>query len=138
MASPNSFFQRQLLSTRQMVAAIAVLACVVYIILYSGRVVANVRAQRRLSELQKLTAQSKAFHDEIERRLQRIDDPAVIDEYAREERNWAQPGDHVIAPIIEEQSSDQPQSTPPPEPIQNEQEQPQPNWRLWWALVAPE
>ncbi|NOX62898.1 MAG: hypothetical protein GXP42_13285 [Chloroflexi bacterium] len=134
MAKSNPLFQRQLLSTRQMLTAIAVLACLAYIILYSGRVVAGVRAQRKLVELQKTVAEREAFRQEVETLLEHVDDPAVIDAYAREERNWVKPGDQPVAPIIRDAPID-PQ--PAPEP-RIQQTRPEPNWRLWWKLLGYE
>ncbi|MCO6451872.1 MAG: hypothetical protein J5I90_13905 [Caldilineales bacterium] len=123
------------MTVRQIVAAIAVVACVVFVMGYSSRVVVGLRAKNELTQWQNGVQEIQEFSDEIQSTLDGMDDPAAVESYVRNEKNWVKPGDQPVAPL--QHSS--PDKTEEPVVIEEPVEAEEPaNWQLWWQLVAPE
>lgn len=124
--------QRQLRTVSQLVVALGVLACLVFAVVYSGRIVAGVQTRQQLTEMQQRVAQQQQFQDQVRNWIARADDPAAVEAFARDEMNWGREGDQSIVTLT---SSSPAPAAAPAEPAAVPSASP-PNWRLWWNLLA--
>ncbi|RME81297.1 MAG: hypothetical protein D6775_13915 [Caldilineae bacterium] len=124
--------QRQLSLVRQVVIALSIFACLVFLISYSGRVVLVEKAETDLQAWQHQIEVEQTRQAEIRLWLSQVDNPATVEAFAREEMNWARPGDRPV--VLIEQPAAVTQKTPPADAPM---ETPTPaNWQLWWDLLA--
>ncbi|HEY52611.1 MAG TPA: hypothetical protein G4N94_04060 [Caldilineae bacterium] len=127
--------QKQLFTVRQIVAAISIIACLVFIISYSGRIIMDRKVQARQEKLEQGVEEAKAFGATIKDMIAHIDDQDIVEPYARNERGMQQPGEQTVAQLLMEQvpSAAAEQDAAVETEVQDEENVP--NWRLWWDFV---
>ena len=131
--SRNSLPQRQLLTVRQIVAALSILACLIFVVSYSSRILLGSKVQAELEDLQSRIEQEQVRHATIQTLLARVDDPTAVEEWARNQRNLAKPGEWVVVPVNVTETDQM--SAESSGVVQVSDERPA-NWRLWLALIA--
>lgn len=121
--------QKQLLTVRQLVIAIGIVAVLFFIIGYTGKVLKSGRVQEDYVRLQQSVQAEKERKAALLGALINSDSEPRVEEFARDEFNLVKPGDQPISPLIEEMSviSDTSEVVSTPEPTPE-------NWQLWLAL----
>ena len=127
--------QKQLFTVGQIVAAISIVACLVFIVSYSGRIIMDKKVQARQEQMKQGVDEAKAFGVTIQEKKDNIDSPEVVDPYARTQRNMELPGEQAVVPlVIKNDSSEQAQQANAAETSLQGDESVA-NWRLWWDFV---
>ncbi|NOZ72626.1 MAG: hypothetical protein GXP38_12065 [Chloroflexi bacterium] len=121
--------QKQLLTVRQLVIAIGIVAVLFFIIGYTGKVLKSGRVQEDYVRLQQSVQAEKERKAALLGALINSDSEPRVEEFARDEFNLVKPGDQPISPLIEEMAviSDTTEVVSTPEPTPE-------NWQLWLAL----
>ena len=127
--------QKQLFTVGQIVAAISIAACLVFIVSYSGRIIMDKKVQERQEQMREGVNQAKGLGSTIQNQIDNIDQSNVVEVYARTERNMGLEGEQAVAPILMEGApSEQAQQAPAIE-VGSQNEESVANWRLWWDFV---
>ena len=92
--------QKQLFTVGQIVAAVSIIACLIFIVSYSGRIIMDKKVRANQERLQQEVADTRAFGVTIQDMINNVDSPAVVEYYAREMREMELPGEQYVAPLI--------------------------------------
>jgi len=92
--------QKQLFTVGQIVAAISIIACLIFIVSYSGRIIMDKKVQANQERLQQEVVDAEAFGGAIQQMMNNVDSMAVVEPYARGLRNMEIPGEQSVAPLI--------------------------------------
>jgi len=127
--------QKQLFTVGQIVAAISIVACLVFIVSYSGRIIMDKKVQANQERYQEEVVAAEALGGEIQQMINDVGSAAVVEPYAREQRNMGLPGEQSVAPLpmgngLVEQEQ---QSTVVETELSDEEIIP--NWQLWLDFV---
>ncbi len=127
--------QKQLFTVGQIVAAISIAACLIFIVSYSGRIIMDKKVQERQEQMQEGVNRAKGLGVTIHKQIDNIDQSEVVEVYARTERNMGLEDEQAVAPILMEQApSEQTQQAQVSE-VGSQDEEIVANWRLWWDFV---
>lgn len=120
---------KQLLTVRQLIIAVAIVAVLVFMIGYTGKVLKKGRVQEDYSRLQQSVQAERDRHKALLDALINNDSQAQVEAFARNEINLIKPGDQLIVSLFPENSSvsetTKVEITPEPTPE---------NWQLWLEL----
>jgi cell division protein FtsB len=121
---------KQLLTVRQLVIAVAIVAVLVFMIGYTGKVLKKDRVKEDYVRLQQSVQAERARHGELLEALVESGSEAEVESFARNKVNLIKPGDQPIIPLpvegatISETAAVQITPIPTPE-----------NWQLWLDLL---
>lgn len=129
---------RRFLKTRQLVLLAAVVVCAVFAVSYSDRILSGMQVERRLDNVKQSVAEQQQWQTDLTKLIDTAGSPAAIERFARNELNYTKPGDQAVVTVagqggeagVVEQVGEVPAPAQP--------ETPEPTWRLWWRLIAPE
>lgn len=129
---------RRFLKTRQLVLLAAVVVCAVFAVSYSGRILSGVQVERKLDSVRQSVAEQQQWQTDLTKLIDTAGSPAAIERFARNELNYTKPGDQAVVTVagqggeagVVEQVGEVPAPAQP--------EAPEPTWKLWWRLIAPE
>ena len=127
--------QKQLFTVRQIVAATSIVACLVFIVSYSGRIVMDKKVQAKQEKLEQGVEKAKTFSATIQDQIEHIDSPEVVESYARSDRNMGKEGEQAVATLFMEETSPEPAEQNPAVEAETQDAESIPNWRLWWDFV---
>ena len=129
---------RRFLKTRQLVLLLAVVACSVFAVSYSGRILSGMQVERQLDNVKQSVAEQKQWQADITKLIDTAASPAVIEGFARDQLNLTRPGDQAMVTVpgkgVEDGVIEQVGEVAAPV----QPEAPEPTWKLWWRLIAPE
>jgi hypothetical protein len=127
--------QKQLFTVGQIVAAISIVACLVFIVSYSGRIIMDKKVRARQEQMKQGVDEAKEFGATIQGMIDNVDSPEVVDPYARGERNMGLEGEQAVATLIMENTSPEKDSQASVAEASAQDDESIPNWRLWWDFV---
>jgi hypothetical protein len=127
--------QKQLFTVGQIVAAISIVACLVFIVSYSGRIILDKKVQADQERLQQEVVETQTFYGTIQEMLNSVDSPAVVEPYARGLRNMELPGEQSVAPLIMKTDSTEQVEQADATDITLSDEEAITNWQLWLDFV---
>ena len=111
---------------------IAVFAGILFLILvimgFNNRLEDLNRLQKQDGVLQAQATQGMQTHAALEAQATYAASDQAVQDWARQERRYAQPGDQSVIPIGKVDGAPVQQSKPTPSPT------PMPNWQIWWNL----
>jgi hypothetical protein len=111
---------------------IAVFAGILFLILvimgFNNRLEDLNRLQKQDGVLQAQATQGMQTHAALEAQATYAASDQAVQDWARQERRYAQPGDQSVIPIGKVDGAPVQQSEPTPSPT------PMPNWQIWWNL----
>ena len=127
---------RRFLKTRQLVLLVAVVACAVFAVSYSGRILSGMQVERKLDNVKHSVTEQQQLQTDITKLIDTAGSPAAIEGFARNELNLTKPGDQAVVTVpgkgggtgVIEQVGEVPAPAQP--------EAPEPTWKLWWRLIA--
>ncbi len=127
--------QKQLFTVGQIVAAISIIACLVFIVSYSGRIIMDKKVRANQERLQQEVVTAEAFGVTVQQMINNVDSPEVVEPYARGLRNMGLPGEQAVAPLI--MKNDSPDLAQQINVVATEvsEEESVPNWQLWLDFV---
>jgi hypothetical protein len=125
--------QRQLRTVSQLVVALGILACLVFAVIYSGRIVAGARTRQQMVEMEARVEQQRQFQQQVQRWITQADDAPAVEAFARDEMNWGREGDNQVITLAAPAAAPAQAASPAPslDPRRD-----LPNWRLWWNLIV--
>ena len=126
--------RKRLLTVRQIIAALSILACLAFIFIYSSRVVLDSKVQAQMERYMQAIDVESAKSDQFEELIHSADDAAFVEQFARDQKNLGKPEDNAVA-LFREPVVVQPEVVDEPEPVIEEFEQKQ-NWELWWEWLS--
>ncbi len=127
--------QKQLFTVGQIVAAISIVACLIFIVSYSGRIIMDKKVRAKQEKMEQGVGEAKAFGAAIQDMIDNVDSPDVVNPYARTQRNMQLEGEQAVVPLIlENDSPEQAEQTNVVETKAQDGENVA-NWRLWWDFV---
>ena len=121
-----------------MVLLLAVVGCAVFAVSYSGRILSGMQVEKELDNVKHSVAAQKQWQADIAKLIDTAASPAAIEGFARDQLNLTRPGDQAVVTVpgkgpetggIEQVG----EVAAPPQP-----EAPEPSWKAWWRLIAPE
>ena len=127
--------QKQLFTVGQIVAAISIVACLIFIVSYSGRIILDKKVQAKQERLQQEVVDAQAFGGTIQQMISNVDSPAVVEPYARGLRNMELPGEQSVAPLIMKINSPELVEQEDAAAMQLSEEESIANWQLWLDFV---
>jgi len=127
--------QKQLFTVGQIVAAISIIACLIFIVSYSGRIIMDKKVQANQERLQQEVVDAKAFGGTIQQMIGNVDSMAVVEPYARGLRNMEIPGEQSVAPLIMKTDSPELAQQTAASETELSDEESIPNWQLWLDFV---
>ena len=111
---------------------IAVFAGILFLILviidFNNRLESLNRLQKQDGVLQAQVTQGMQTHTALEAQATYAASDQAVQDWARQEGHYAQPGDQSVIPVGKDSSAPVQQSEPTPSPT------PMPNWQIWWNL----
>ena len=127
--------QKQLFTVGQIVAAISIAACLVFIVSYSGRIIMDKKARAKQEQMQQAVDEATAFSATIQGMIDNVDSMEVVEPYARIERNLGLPDEQAVAPLIVESASPEQAQQANVAETKAQDGESVANWRLWWDFV---
>jgi hypothetical protein len=127
--------QKQLFTVGQIVAAISIIACLIFIVSYSGRIIMDKKVQANQERLQQEVVDARTFGGTIQEMINNVDSPAVVEPYARELRKMELPGEQSVAPLIMKIDSPELVQQTAASETELSAEQSIANWQLWLDFV---
>jgi len=111
---------------------IAVFAGILFLILvimgFNNRLEDLNRLQKQDGVLQAQATQGMQTHTALEAQATYAASDQAVQDWARQEGRYAQPGDQSVIPVGKSGGAPVQQSEPTPSPT------PMPNWQIWWNL----
>ena len=111
---------------------IAVFAGILFLILviidFNNRLESLNRLQKQDGVLQAQVTQGMQTHTALEAQATYAASDQAVQDWARQEGRYAQPGDQSVIPVGKDGGAPVQQSEPTPSPT------PMPNWQIWWNL----
>ena len=127
--------QKQLFTVGQIVAAISIVACLVFIVSYSGRIIMDKKVQANQERYQEEVTAAEALGGEIQQMISDVNTAGVVEPYAREQRNMGLPGEQSVAPLPMEIGFPEHEQQGDVSEIEFSDEEIIPNWQLWLDFV---
>lgn len=134
MIRPPVAPQRQLRTVSQLVVALGILACLVFAVIYSGRIVAGARTRQQLVEMKGRVEQQRQFQQQVQAWISQADDAPAVEAFARDQMNWGRSGDRQVVTLAAPAATTPAQDESPSPSLAPQRELP--NWRLWWNLIV--
>ncbi len=132
--------QKQLLTLRQAIIIIGILALLFFAFKYGQNVLRYRKLQSELAVMDAHVADVEAERTQIDRAFDESLSPANVEEFVRSVLGWVRPGDEVIVSVGENGDAADESARPPassaPEEGAHVADQPQPNWQLWLNMLT--
>ena len=123
--------QKQLFTVGQIVAAISIVTCLVFIVSYSGRIIMDKKVQAKQEQVEQGVDKATEFGATIQGMIDNVDSPEVVEPYARIERNLGLPGEQAVAPLIMENAPPEQDQQANAAETKAQDGESVANWRLW-------
>jgi len=116
------------INLRRVAVFIGILLIILVIMDFNNRLDELNRLQKQDSALQAEATQGMQTHAALELQATYAASNQAVQDWARQEGRYAQPGDQSVIPIGSTSEAPFQQSAPTPTPT------PMPNWQVWWTL----
>ena len=104
------------------------LVCLAFLLGSLAQAWTNSQLMQTLAVTQLQTQQAQTYHDTLQQQAKHYQDPAVVEQEAREQFNYIRPGEHLVV-IVGAKSQGQTSITQPAK-----QFPPESFWQEWWNI----
>ena len=104
------------------------LVCLAFLLGSLAQAWTNSQLMQQLATTRAQTQQAQSYHDSLAQQASQYQNPAVIEQEAREQLGYVRPGEHPVVIVGSNQTS--PQTTSPT----RKTAPPQNFWQAWWNI----
>ncbi len=135
----QSIAQKQLLTLRQAIIIISIIALLFFAFKYGQNVLRYRKLQAESAVMDAHIAEVEVERTQIDRAFDESLSPANVEEFVRGILGWVRPGDEVVVPVggIDD-AAGEPARLAAPSPSEDDvrTDDKQPNWRLWLDMLT--